>query len=52
MDAIWQSYEYLRNQPQNQQPVISLEDRQPEVVNTQRFTPQAIEQVNRAAAID
>ena len=43
----------FRNQPQkNQQPVISLEDRQPEVVNTQRFTPQAIEQVNRAAAID
>ena len=51
MDAIWQSYEYLRNQPQNQQFVISLNDRKPEVVDTQRFTPQAIEQVNRAAAL-
>ena len=51
MDAIWQSYEYLRNQPQKQQPVISLTDRQPEVVNIQGFTPQAIDQVNRAAAL-
>ena len=51
MDSIWQSYEYLRNQPQIQQAVILLDDRQPKVVNTQRFTPQAIDQVNRAAAL-
>ena len=38
------------NQPLRQT-VIYLGDRQPEVVNTQRFTPQAIEQVNRAAAL-
>ena len=50
MDAIWQSYEYLRNQPQIQQSVILLDDRQPESVNTS-FTPQAIDQVNRAAAL-
>ena len=50
MDAIWQSYEYLRNQPQIQQSVILLDDRQPESVNTS-FTPQAIDQVNRAATL-
>ena len=49
MDAIWQSYEYFRNQPQIQ-PVIVLNDRQPESVNAS-FTPQAIDQVNRAAAL-
>ena len=38
------------NQPLKQT-VIYLADRQPEVVNTQRFTPQAIDQVNRAAAL-
>ena len=48
MGAIWQSYEYLVKQPQQQQPVISLKDRQPVVVNTTRFPPQAIQQVNRA----
>ena len=49
MDAIWQSYEYFRNQPRIQ-PVIVLNDRQPESVNAS-FTPQAIDQVNRAAAL-
>ena len=49
MDAIWQSYEYFRNQPQIQ-PVIVLNDCQPESVNAS-FTPQAIDQVNRAAAL-
>ena len=41
MDAIWQSYEYLRNQPQIQ-PVIILDGRDNETVNTS-FTPQAID---------
>ena len=50
MDAIYQGYANLMNQPLKQT-VIYLGDRQPEVVNTQRFTPQAIEQVNRAAAL-
>ena len=50
MNAIWQSYAYLVNNPPNQQLVISLENRQPETVNTQ-FTPLAIEQVNRATAL-
>ena len=50
MDAIWQSYEYLRNQPQIQQSVILLGDRQAESVNAS-FTPQAIDQVNRAVAL-
>ena len=49
MDAIWQSYEYFRNQPQIQ-PVIVLDGRQSESVNAS-FTPQAIDQVNRAAAL-
>ena len=49
MDAIWQSYEYFRNQPQIQ-PVIVLDGRQSENVNAS-FTPQAIDQVNRAAAL-
>ena len=31
--------------------MISLNDRQPEVVNTTRFTPQAMEQLNRATAL-
>ena len=51
MDAIWQSYVNIVNQPHNQHPVILLDDRQPEVANTQRITPQAIDQVNRAAAL-
>ena len=42
MDAIWQLYEYFRNQPQIQ-PVIVLDGRKPESVNTQRITPQAID---------
>ena len=50
MDVIYQGYEYLRSQPQIQ-PVIILDDRTPEVVNTTGFTPQAIEQVNRATAL-
>ena len=50
MNAIWQDYVYLMSQPLKQT-VIYLADRQPEVVNTQNFTPQAIEQVNRAAAL-
>ena len=50
MDAIYQGYANLMNQPLKQT-VIYLGDRQPEVVNTQRFTPQAIDQVNRAAAL-
>ena len=50
MDAIYQGYANLMNQPLRQT-VIYLADRQPEIVNTQRFTPQAIEQVNRAAAL-
>ena len=50
MDAIYQGYANLMNQPLKQT-VIYLADRQPEVVNTQRFTPQAIDQVNRAAAL-
>ena len=50
MDAIYQGYENLMNQPLKQN-VFYLGDRQPEIINTQRFTPQAIEQVNRAAAL-
>ena len=50
MDGIWQSYVNLMNQPQ-QQPVISLNDREIEYINTSGFTPQAIEQVNRATAL-
>ena len=38
------------NRPQIQ-PVIYLENRQPEIVNTNRFTPEAIDQVNRATAL-
>ena len=49
MDAIYHGYANLMNHPQ--QSVIYLNDRQHEVVNTQRFTPQAMEQVNRAAAL-
>ena len=57
MDGIWQSYVNLMNNPQHlmnnpqQQPMISLNDRQPEYINTSGFTPQAIDQVNRATAL-
>ena len=50
MDGIYQGYVNLKNKPQTH-PVIYLGDRETEVVNTTRFTPQAIEQVNRAAAL-
>ena len=51
MDGIWQCSEYIMNNPQQREPVISLNDRQPEVVNTTRLTLQAIDQVNRATAL-
>ena len=50
IDAMYQGYINLMNQP-FAQPIIYLSDRQPEIVNTSRFTPQAIEEVNRAAAL-
>ena len=50
MDAIYQGYINLMNQP-FAQPIIYLSDRQPEIVDTSRFTPQVIEEVNRAAAL-
>ena len=50
MDSIWQSYVNLMNQLQ-QQPMISLDDREIEYINTSGFTPQAIDQVNRATAL-
>lgn len=49
-DRMNQAYRQIMNQPQIQA-VIYLGDRQPEVVNTQGFTPQAIEQVNQVAAL-
>ena len=50
MESIYQGYVNIMNKPQTQ-PVIYLNDREAEVVNTIRFTPQAIEQVNRATAL-
>ena len=47
---MYQAYVQLMNQPQIQ-PVIVLENHPPEVVNTSGFTPQAIDQVNRATAL-
>ena len=49
-DRMNQAYRRIMNQPQIQA-VIYLGDRQPEIVNTQGFTPQAIEQVNQVAAL-
>ena len=49
-DRMNQAYRQIMNQPQIQA-VIYLGDRQPEIVNTQGFTPQAIEQVNQVAAL-
>ena len=51
MDGIWQGFEYFTDNPQQREPVISLNDCQPEVVNTTKLTLQAIEQVNRATAL-
>ena len=50
MDGIYQGYVNLINKPQTH-PVIYLGDRETEVVNTTRFTPQAIEEVNHATAL-
>ena len=50
IDAMYQGYINLMNQ-QFTQPIIYLSDRQPEIVDTSRFTPQVIEEVNRAAAL-
>ena len=49
-NMMYEAYVQLMNRPQIQ-PVIYLENRQPEVVNTNRFTPEAIDQVNRATAL-
>ena len=50
MDSIWRSYQYFRyNNPQGAP--IYLDNRPVESVNTSGFTPQAIEQVNRATAL-
>ena len=49
-NMMYEAYVQLMNRPQIQ-PVIYLENRQPEIVNTNRFTPEAIDQVNRATAL-
>ena len=50
LDAFNQGYVNLTNLPQIQ-PVIFMNDRTHEVVNINGFTPQAIEEVNRATAL-
>lgn len=47
---MYQAYVQLMNQPQIH-PVILLENHPSEVVNTSGFTPQAVDQVNRATAL-
>ena len=49
-NMMYEAYVQLMNRPQIQ-PVIYLENRQPEIVNTNAFTPEAIDQVNRATAL-
>ena len=49
-NMMYEAYAQLMNRPQIQ-PVIYLENRQPEIVNTNGFTPEAIDQVNRATAL-
>ena len=49
-NMMYQAYGQLMNRPQIQ-PVIYLENREPEVVNTNQFTPEVIDQVNRATAL-
>ena len=49
-NMMYEAYVQLMNRPLIQ-PVIYLENRQPEIVNTNAFTPEAIDQVNRATAL-
>ena len=44
-NMMYEAYVQLMNRPQIQ-PVIYLENREPEIVNTNGFTPEAIDQVN------
>ena len=50
MDGIWRSYQYFSYNNPQRAPII-LKERPVESVNTSGFTPQAIEQVNRATAL-